>query len=485
MNGKIGVGLITYNRENYYKQVLANIPRDVIDTFVVINDGEFAYANENDADKVIFNNVQLGVAKSKNLALDFLIENECEHLFLIEDDVIIKNKNVFSTYIESANLFGIYHLNFEKIAGNDKTLSYSYKLPSGHALGFYHNPQGAFSYFHKNIIKKFGRLDENYINAFEHVDFAFTLIKQKLLPPFWYFPDILNSEEYLTTIEGSDENSTITNKELYQENVSKSAKHFIKKHNTFTNKISKLDVKYIPMFMMHLEKNYSRKALYNNKSLCIIIPYRNRESALEKIIPKLAEYVKNQVENFKICVIEQNDDLPFNKGLINNIGFLLNPDHDYYCFHDVDLIPEFSDYSYPEVPSHLSSHCSQFNYINIPDKIMGGVITFRKEHFHEVNGYPCTYVGWGKEDDALYLRCESANLMPYKHPLGRYFSVPHAHRLSSKEENELHKINGERFMKEKDGIVSRWDDGLNTIDLNKFEISINNDSKIFTHIKIK
>jgi hypothetical protein len=145
--------------------------------------------------------------------------------------------------------------------------------------------------------------------------------------------------------------------------------------------------------------------------------------------------------------VEQDDTNPFNKGLLNNLGFLLNPDHDYYCFHDVDLIPEFSDYSYPEVPTHLSSHCSQFNYINIPDKIMGGVITFKKEHFQKTNGYPCTYVGWGKEDDALYLRCENSDLNPYKHPFGRYYSVPHVHRLNSKLENDLHKQNGDRFSK--------------------------------------
>ena len=170
--------------------------------------------------------------------------------------------------------------------------------------------------------------------------------------------------------------------------------------------------------------------------------------------------------------------------MLNNLGFLLNPDHDYYCFHDVDLIPEFSDYSYPEVPTHLSSHCSQFNYINIPDKIMGGVIMFKKEHFQKTNGYPCTYVGWGKEDDALYLRCENSNLNPYKHPFGRYYSVPHVHRLNSKLENDLHKQNGDRFFKEKSGETNRWDDGLNTINVEDCKIEIIKNS-LYNHIKVK
>ena len=484
MNGKIGVGIITYNRPEYYTKVLNNIPKHIIERLVIVNDGEFSYVKNEDGDCVIQNQAQLGVGKSKNKALKYLVdETDCEHLFLIEDDVIIKDENVFKKYIETANLFGIYHLNFEKIAGNDKTLKYSYKIPSGHCIGMYHNPQGAFSYFHRNIIKKFGYFDEDYINAFEHVDFEYRLCKNKLTTPFWYFPDVFDSEKYLTTIEGSDENSTITNKQHYQENVSKSANVFIKKYGHFTNAINQIDTKLIPMFLMHLEKNYSRKSIFNDKSLCIIVPYRDRNIALQKLIPELRNYVSKQVQNFDIVVIEQNNNKPFNKGFLNNIAFLMNPDYDYYCFHDVDLIPEFSDYSYPELPTHLSSHCSQFNYINIPDKIMGGVITFKKEHFIETNGYPCTYEGWGKEDDALYNRCEQANLTPYKHPYARYYSVPHTHRLNSNVERELHAKNGEKFQLEKEGKTSRWDDGIKNIDLKNIKTE-KNKTESFLHIKV-
>ena len=485
MNGKIGVGLVTYNRPEYYKKVLENIPKHLIDTLVIVNDGENSYVNTEDADVVILNKEQLGVGKSKNKILKYFIENtECEHLFLMEDDVLINDSNVFNVYIETANLFGIYHLNYEKVAGNEKTLKYSYSLPSGHSIGMYHNPQGAFSYFHKNIIKKFGYFDENYINAFEHIDLEYRLCKEKITLPFWYFPDVLNSNKYLSTIEGSDENSTITNKEFYTQNVEKSANVFIKKHGHFTNSIPQVNEKVLPMFLVHLETHYSRKFLFNEeKKLCIIIPYRDRKSAFDRIIPELTEYVSKQVKNFKLCVIEQNDNKPFNKGLLNNLGFLLNPDFDYYCFHDVDLIPQFSDYSYPEMPSHLSSHCSQFGYVNIPDKIMGGVITFRKEHFIKVNGYPCSYYGWGKEDDSLYFRCEQSNLIPYKHPFGRYYSVPHPHRLTNPIENELHLKNGERFEREKSGEISIFEDGLNTIKLDNFTVELN-ENDMYTHIKI-
>jgi hypothetical protein len=51
------------------------------------------------------------------------------------------------------------------------------------------------------LIKKFGYFDENYMNAFEHIDFAYNLIKLGIAPPFWYFPDISNSNDYLEYLD--------------------------------------------------------------------------------------------------------------------------------------------------------------------------------------------------------------------------------------------------------------------------------------------
>jgi hypothetical protein len=334
---------------------------------------------------------------------------------------------------------------YEKVAGNEKTLKYTLEQPDGVKIGFYTNPQGAFMFINANILKKIGMFDEGYTNAFEHIDFEYTLAKKVVAPPFWYFPDLLNSEDYLTDIEGSNENSSITNKDHYKENWDKSAAYFVQKWGHFTNAIPDPSTKIFENTLFHLQNSYSRKTLVNKgHKLSVIIPYRKREEALKTIIPALEAYLPKQVEDYEILVIEQGNDKPFNKGLMNNIG-ATKANGDYFCFHDVDLIPQYSDYSYPTRPSHISSHCSQFNYVNIPDKIMGGVILFTKEHYSQVNGYSNEFNGWGKEDDDLYTRCEKENLTPYKHPFGRFYSVPHVHRLNSTLENELHLKNGDRF----------------------------------------
>jgi glycosyltransferase involved in cell wall biosynthesis len=445
-SSEIGVGILTYNRPDYYQQVITSVPRDKIGTLVVVNDGENNYATpQYDIDHIILNGRQLGVSKSKNILLQELIKRGCKHLFIIEDDILIKNSDVFKEYIRAASSTGIHHLCYEKVANNGNNLRFVLEQSDGVRVGFYSNPQGAFMYFNANLINKLGGFDENYTNAFEHIDFAYNLSQKNVAPPFWYFPDLLNSEEYLTDIPGSNDNSSISNRENYQVNWDRSAQYFVHKWGKFTTNIE--DTESLPFIhkLIDLQKNYHRKKLINRgKKLSIIIPYRDRVPALQRVIPSLRDYVREQVEEYEILVIEQNNKDPFNKGLLNNVGFTLCSG-DYVCFHDVDLLPEFADYSYPEKPSHISSHCSQFNYINIPDKIMGGVILFTREHFRQVNGYSNEYVGWGKEDDDLYERCVRENLAPYKHPFGKFFSVPHPHRLNGSQENEMHEINGKKF----------------------------------------
>jgi GT2 family glycosyltransferase len=482
----IGVAIITYNRPEYYRKVLESIPRNMIDFLVVVNDGYNIYTRDNDAEIVIQNNKQMGVAVSKNYAIKILVEKfNCEHVFLIEDDIIIKRPDVFEAYIKAANSTGIHHLCYEKVAGNEKSLKYTLEQPDGVKLGFYHKPQGAFMYINANLIKKLGYFDEKYKNAFEHIDFAFNLIKNNVAPPFWYFPDLLDSQNYLEDIEGSSQNSSITNKDNYKENWELSAKHFVSKWGHFTNTIPDNGTKDLISKLTFLQTNYSRKKIINkNQKLCVIIPYRDREKALKILIPNLKEYLSNQITNFNICIIEQNNNDLFNKGLMNNIGFLLNPDYDYYCFHDVDLIPEFSDYSYPELPSHLSTYCSQFNYIETPDSVMGGVITFKKEHFYKVNGYPISYVGWGSEDTNLKLRCEIMQIYPFKYQLGKYFSVPHIHRLNNPVEYEHHLINGKKMGDFEKNNNNMFEDGLNQIKLDDFKIEKTKTLEC-VHFKIK
>ena len=207
---------------------------------------------------VILNNTTLGVGKSKNLGLKTLIEEQqCTHVFLIEDDIIIKNDSVFDTYINAANIHGIHHLCYELAEDNHKNLKYSNTI-KGITLNFYHNPQGPFMYINSVLIKKFGYFDENYNNAFEHIDFAYNLIKKNVAPPFWYFPDISNSDEYLEYLDVEQNKSTIRNEADYKEKYITSANYFIKKWGHFTNQIPIVDKNELINKLNFLKEHYSR-----------------------------------------------------------------------------------------------------------------------------------------------------------------------------------------------------------------------------------
>jgi|HigsolmetaAR202D_1030399.scaffolds.fasta_scaffold44867_1 Galactosyltransferase. len=98
----------------------------------------------------------------------------------------------------------------------------------------------------------------------------------------------------------------------------------------------------------------------SRKKLAVIIPYRDRDAHLKELLPELEDLLLRSSIDFSICVVEQANDLPFNKGILLNVGFLESSSCDYFCFHDVDMIPLRADYSYVRSPTHLASNVEQF-----------------------------------------------------------------------------------------------------------------------------
>lgn len=246
MNGlskvrRTGVGLITFNRPEFYQTTLASIRETTFDSFVIVNDGDLNYCKSTDADSVIFNNSQLGVSKTKNKAIQYLLNENCTDIFIFEDDTVIKNVEAFDQYIATSEISNIPHLCFGPVEIThkyQKNLKLTCMYSKDIGIDMYHHPQGGLMYFNVTKLNSNECLfDENYFNAFEHIDISYNLIKQGKMPPFWYFPDIHQSSKYIESISSSSTNSTITNKENYQKNVASSAKYFTEKWGLFTNQI--------------------------------------------------------------------------------------------------------------------------------------------------------------------------------------------------------------------------------------------------------
>jgi hypothetical protein len=169
----------------------------------------------------------------------------------------------------------------------------------------------------------------------------------------------------------------------------------------------------------------ARSAAGAPQKLLVLVPYRNRAQNLARLVPHLHAHLAEL--RHEIVVVEQAGQALFNKGRLFNAGFDLFREQDaYFCFHDVDLLPENAscDYSCSTQPVHVSRYCSQFNYRVPYDWLCGGVMIFDKRDFLRINGYSNEYWGWGAEDDDLYFRLTRGGYRVQHRP-GRYTSLPH------------------------------------------------------------
>ena len=176
------------------------------------------------------------------------------------------------------------------------------------------------------------------------------------------------------------------------------------------------------------------------KKLSIVVPYRNREEHLKQFVPYMEEYLIKDGIPFHIYIIHQADDKPFNRAKLLNVGYKESEDSDYFAFHDVDMLPMDSDYSYVDCPTHLATRAEQFGFRLPYDGYFGGVTLFDKESFIKINGYSNEYWGWGAEDDDVLLRCSIMGVSASRKDCG-FTSLSHDRNIPQ----DLYDKNLEKF----------------------------------------
>jgi hypothetical protein len=140
-----------------------------------------------------------------------------------------------------------------------------------------------------------------------------------------------------------------------------------------------------------------------NYKIALIIPFRDREENLKFFLNHMHPFLARQQLEYGIYLVEPLVNLTFNRGLLMNIGFVeaLKDKNDWQCFifHDVDLLPEDERnfYSCSNTPTHMSSAVSSLKYKLPYNKLFGGVTSFSKQQFHNINGFSNIFFGWGGE----------------------------------------------------------------------------------------
>ncbi len=188
-------------------------------------------------------------------------------------------------------------------------------------------------------------------------------------------------------------------------------------------------------------QNYENKDSDENKSyknIAFIIPYRDRLDNLKIFLNNMHPFLTRQKINYGIYLIEPVKDIKFNRALLMNIGFLeaqkdailtqnsfeynnnvntINNNNNTnnlnlnkiknmksfwncFVFHDVDMINEDVRVEYKcdkNYPMHYAVAVSKFGYSTTGyfAQYFGGINSFTKSQFIDINGFSNMYFGWG------------------------------------------------------------------------------------------
>lgn len=246
--GKIGVGIVTYNSEDYYKALYESLPFDKINVLVTVNGGD-KYKNEYKGNWIQHSeNVYPSVCR--NDCINFLLQRSCEHIFIIEDDMIIKSPNIFDSYIQASKEAGLKYFSFvstswESGTPNKRTPRLTVEYKNNISISFYKNMCNEFTYHHKTCYEKVGLYDTNFRDPFD-IDLAYRESLQDYAAPFWWFADVTNSDKFImnnpnavSRLQGDRPDGS------REQRIQKEWDYFVKKHGIMVNQIPEANKEWV------------------------------------------------------------------------------------------------------------------------------------------------------------------------------------------------------------------------------------------------
>ena len=233
MNEQVGIAVITCNRPEFYKKCYNSIQEDWYDKIITINDGEPVKSVDNNP---IINSGGKGVGHAKNIAFKHLLDEGCNYIILVEDDMIFKD-NLFKAYINAHKKTGLHHFMFGYHGPANKA-GISGGKPTPRKVIDYGDIKialnqhcvGAVTFYTRDCLEDIGLHDENYTNAFEHVDHSYRLAKAGYSTPYWWWSDIANSLDYVEEQQCSEDSSAIRPRSDWKSNIQNAFKYFKSKH---------------------------------------------------------------------------------------------------------------------------------------------------------------------------------------------------------------------------------------------------------------
>lgn len=125
-------------------------------------------------------------------------------------------------------------------------------------------------------------------------------------------------------------------------------------------------------------------------STALIVVYRNRADQLQAFLTYIHNFLRKQQIHYRIFIVEQYDQKPFNRAMLFNIGSLYAARYGFPCMilHDVDLMPLRLGnlYACTPCPRHMCAGLDKFRFNLLYQGLFGGAVSVETSTFQFVNG---------------------------------------------------------------------------------------------------
>lgn len=238
----IGVCITTFNSQSYFETLFNSLPDHMYDHLVVVNGGkpyDKLFKRTHGEMHWIQHEENYGPARSRNDGLKYLRELNCDFYFIIEDDMIILKENIFQSYIQAHNISGLQYFCFVSYpweAGHrfDRTPRIKVQYSPEVTINFYKHSCNEFTFRTKEMLDKSLFYDEKYMSCFD-VDNYYSISQQENGHPFWYSPDISNSDDLI--MNNPDATSRMDSDGKRVERLLPDYSHFQQKHGRAISQI--------------------------------------------------------------------------------------------------------------------------------------------------------------------------------------------------------------------------------------------------------